>query len=182
MFTAAKVSEFKDEVEVEASVQDTKALNCSKEPRCSTKREKRIADSSADEMENGIVSWKIVHNIRTAASRTYHSIQNKPRPCYIINEIHSSLIYNSTRNIRNQTLSKAFLLGSGWLSIAAFRVFLAWSWTHFWTIDLLKKVQSLNLEEWVFLVRWLTHFHCFYWRWNSLVKNGLLQNVLWSLL
>ena len=55
MFTAAKESEFRDEVEVEALVQDTKALNYSKEPRCSTKREKRIAGSSVDEMENGIV-------------------------------------------------------------------------------------------------------------------------------
>ena len=56
MFTAAKESEFRDEVEVEALVQDTKALNYSKEPRCSTNREKRIAGSSVDEMENRIVS------------------------------------------------------------------------------------------------------------------------------
>ena len=68
-----------------------------------------------------------MHNVRIGASRKYHSIQNKARPCYIVNEIHSSLIYNSTRNIQNQTLLKAFLLGSARLTSAHFRVFLSGS-------------------------------------------------------
>ena len=49
MFTAAKASEFKDEVEVEGSAQDIKAPNYNREPKYSTKGRKRTAGSSADE-------------------------------------------------------------------------------------------------------------------------------------
>lgn len=48
MFTAAKASEFKDGVEVEGSAQDIKAPNYNREPRYSTRRRKRTADSLAD--------------------------------------------------------------------------------------------------------------------------------------
>lgn len=49
MFTAAKASELQDGVEVEGSAQDIKAPNCNREPRYSTRRRKRTADSLADE-------------------------------------------------------------------------------------------------------------------------------------
>ena len=110
MFTAAKVSEFKDEVEEEALVQDIKALNYNKEPRCSTERKKRMADSSADEMENEIVSSKLVHNKRTRASRTYRSIQNKPTPWCITSQTHSSLIYNSYTEYSKSVVGNGVLI------------------------------------------------------------------------
>ena len=49
MFTAAKESEFKDEAVAVALVQDIKARNYNRKPRCSVKRRKGILDSLADE-------------------------------------------------------------------------------------------------------------------------------------